>query len=189
LKNLSRKKLIIIGLISCLVVFLSFVIFHKTYSPITDVSETVPSVVFTHFRIPKIKVDTRVEYVGLTEDGAMDVPKGPADVGWYSLGTRPGEVGSAVVAGHRGWKQGKTAVFDDLDKLRKGDKVEVEDDTGKIISFVVTKIRTYDWDAYAPEVFTSTEGRHLNLVSCVGDWDKKTKSSTKRLVVFTDIVE
>jgi len=191
LKNLSRKKLIIIGLVFCLTVFLCFVIFHKTYSPIVvipDVSKTIPSVVFTRFRIPKIEVDTTIEYVGITEAGAMDVPKGPDEVGWYSLGTRPGDVGSAVMAGHRGWREGKTAVFDDLDKLRIGDKVEIEDDTGKIISFIVTKTRTYDKDAIVPEVFNSSEGKHLNLISCVGDWDKKTGSSTKRLVVFTDMI-
>ena len=45
-----------------------------------------------------------VEDVGLTPGGAMDVPKGPSDVAWFDLGPRPGEVGSAVIAGHEGWK-------------------------------------------------------------------------------------
>lgn len=168
-----------------------FVIFQKTYPPIAiipDVSKTVPSVAFIKIRIPKINVDTTIEYVGITEAGAMDVPKGPDEVGWYSLGTRPGDVGSAVMAGHRGWREGKSAVFDDLDKLRIGDTVEIEDDAGKIISFIVTKTRTYDKDATVPEVFNNSEGKHLNLISCVGDWDKKTGSSTKRLVVFTDMI-
>jgi len=167
---------------------LSLTVFSKkTPSPI--VAEQVKSAVLTRLKIPNINVDAKIEYVGLTEGGAMDVPKGPADVAWFALGTRPGDVGNAVIAGHRGWKQGKTAVFDDLDKLRKGDKVEVEDDTGKIISFIVTKTSTYDKDAIVPEVFTSDSGKRLNLISCVGDWDKVTQSSTKRLVVFTDIFE
>jgi len=65
-------------------------------------------------KIPKINVDSAFEYVGLTPQGAMDVPKGPAEVGWFKLGTRPGEIGSAVVAGHSGWKNGIPAVFDNL---------------------------------------------------------------------------
>lgn len=35
----------------------------------------------------------------------MDTPKSPFDVGWFRLGKRPGENGSAVVSGHYGkWK-------------------------------------------------------------------------------------
>lgn len=74
-------------------------------------------------KIPRINVNALVEYVGLTSDGAMDVPKGPAEVAWYKLGSRPGEIGSAVIAGHSGWKNNKKAVFDNLNKLKKGDKI------------------------------------------------------------------
>ena len=138
--------------------------------------------------IPRIKVDAKVEFVGLTPEGAMGVPAGPVDVAWFNLGTPPGVEGSAVIAGHRGWKNGKSAVFDNLDKLRTGDKVYIEDNNGKTIAFVVVDRKIYSPGASVPEVFESDKGIHLNLVSCTGDWDKSTKSSTKRLVVFTDIV-
>ena len=52
--------------------------------------------------IPSIGVDAGSEYVGLTADGAMGVPKDPSKAAWYSLGPRPGEPGNAVVAGHVG---------------------------------------------------------------------------------------
>ena len=81
-------------------------------------------------KIPAIDVDAAVEYVGLTSDKAMDVPKDPADVAWFNLGARPGENGSAIMAGHYGGK--KASVFDNLYKLRKGDKVSIEDDKGAI---------------------------------------------------------
>ncbi len=139
-------------------------------------------------KIPSIKVDATIEQVGLTPDGAMDVSKGPDDVAWFSLGPRPGEKGSAVIAGHRGWKGGRVAVFDNLDKLHKGDKIYVEDNKGKFVSFVVRETHIYDREAYAPEVFGSEDGIHLNLVTCVGAWDKLNKTSTKRLIVLTDIL-
>lgn len=143
--------------------------------------------VLTRLKIPSINVDALVEYVGLTKAGAMDVPKSPDTVAWYDLGPRPGEVGNAVFAGHYGWKNGREAVFDDLDKVRVGDKIYVEDDKGESIVFEVKSTRIYDREAIAPEVFLSSNGIHLNLITCTGDWDKIENSHTKRLVVFADL--
>lgn len=142
------------------------------------------------FKIPKINVDAAVEYVGVARGGAMDVPKKIEDVAWYASGTRPGDIGSAVLAGHYGrWKNGQGSVFDDLHTLQKGDFVSVEDDRGKTTTFIVRESRTYDEHADAITVFTSDDGQaHLNLVTCEGVWDPKTKSYPKRLVVFTDKV-
>lgn len=138
--------------------------------------------------IPSINVDAPIEYVGLTPDGAMDVPKERANVAWFELGSRPGENGSAVIAGHYGrWKDGVGSVFDDLNKLRKGDILYVEDDKGTIISFVVRESRSYDLNADASDVFYSNDGEsHLNLITCEGVWDEVSKSYSERLVVFTD---
>ena len=138
-------------------------------------------------KIPSINVDSSVEYVGLTPDGAMDVPKGPMEIAWFELGSRPGESGSAVIAGHYGWKNNIPAVFDDLHKLRIGDKVSVEDEKGVITTFVVREMKTYKKDEVAPEVFGSSDGgAHLNLITCTGTWSKADKTFSGRLVVFTD---
>ena len=135
-------------------------------------------------KIPKINVDAAVEFVALAPDGAMDVPKDQKDVAWFELGPRPGENGSAVMAGHYG---AKASVFDNLYKLRKGDKLYVEDDKGAVVSFVVRENRRYDPNADASGVFGSSDGKaHLNLVTCEGIWNKISKSYPKRLVVFTD---
>lgn len=138
-------------------------------------------------KIPAIGVDAAVIPVGLTPDGAMGAPEVPADAAWYNLGPRPGENGSAVIAGHYGWKNKKPSVFDNLYKLRKGDKLYVEDDNGMIISFVVDKLQRYDPEENVSAVFESNDEKsHLNLVTCEGNWDDNIKSYTKRLVVFTD---
>lgn len=137
--------------------------------------------------IPKIKVDSNLEHVGLTPQGAVAVPKGPASAAWFNVGPRPGAVGSAVIVGHFGWKDGIPAVFDNLHKLRKGDKLHVEGDTGETITFVVRELKTYGENEVAPEVFGSNDGKeHLNLITCQGVWNKTKKSYSKRLVVFTD---
>lgn len=138
-------------------------------------------------KIPRIKVDSAVEYVGLTPDGAVGAPKDSVRVAWFNLGPRPGENGSAVITGHYGRKNRKGSVFDNLYKLRKGDQLYIEDEKGVIITFVVRESRRYDPKADAPDVFGSSDGRaHLNLVTCEGAWDRVSKSYSKRLVVFTD---
>lgn len=138
-------------------------------------------------KIPSINVDAPVEYVGLISDGAMDIPKGTNEVAWFNLGARPGENGSAVIAGHNGWENNIPAVFDNLHKLRKGDKISVEDEKGAIITFVVREIRTYGKDETASDVFVSSDGKaHLNLITCTGVWNKAEKTRSERLIVFTD---
>lgn len=138
-------------------------------------------------KIQKMNIDAVIEYVGLTPQGAMGAPKEAASVAWFKLGPRPGEVGSAVIAGHYGWKDNIPAVFDNLHILEKGDKISIEDEKGQIITFVVRDIRSYDQNADARDVFESTDGKaHLNLVTCQGIWNKGKKSYSNRLIVFTD---
>jgi LPXTG-site transpeptidase (sortase) family protein len=137
--------------------------------------------------IPRIGVDAVLESVGLTAEGAVAVPKGPANAAWFDLGPRPGEVGSAVITGHFGWKDNLPAVFDDLSSLRAGDSLLVEDEKGVVTVFVVRELRTYGEYEDAPDVFSSSDGKaHLNLVTCEGIWNKSSKSYSKRLVVFAD---
>lgn len=142
----------------------------------------------TRLEIPIIQVDTSIISVGLTSEQAMDVPKNPTEVAWYSLGSRPGEIGSAVIAGHYNWINNVPAVFDDLHKLSKGDKIFVEDENGMTITFVVREIRTYKKDDDAFNIFTSNDNKaHLNLITCTGVWNYTEKTYTERLVVFTDM--
>lgn len=136
-------------------------------------------------KIPSINVDAAIEYVGLTSKRAMEVPKNTVDAGWFKLGPRPGEKGSAVIAGHFNGKNGEVGVFTNLYKLKGGDKLYVEDDKGTTITFVVREKRTYDL-GYADEVFSSSDSAHLNLITCDGVWDETKKSYSKRLVIFTD---
>jgi len=134
--------------------------------------------------IPKIDVETSISYMGLTASGDMEAPKTNEDAGWYKYGPHPGNTGSAVIAGHLG--VGNDAIFAQLDVLAKGDIVNVTDDRGQTASFQVTHTRTYAYDAEPSEVFNSTMGTHLNLITCEGDWNSATRTYSARLVVFTD---
>jgi len=137
--------------------------------------------------ITEIGVDSAVIPVGVTRDGAMDAPKGPDEVAWYNLGPRPGEIGSAVMAGHYGWQNNIPAVFDNLDKIHEGEKIYTQDENGAIITFVVREIRIYGMNDDASDVFFSNDSKaHLNLITCTGSWDDVEKTFSERLIVFAD---
>jgi len=137
--------------------------------------------------IPSIGVNALIEPVALTATAAMDTPKNPLDAGWYDLGPRPGETGSAVVDGHVDWYNGGGAVFANLDKLKAGDKIMVSDANGSVVTFSVRESLRFDPSADATAVFISNDGSsHLNLITCDGVWDKQAKQYSKRLVVFAD---
>lgn len=138
-------------------------------------------------KIPSIKVNAVIHPVGLMPDGSMGVPKSPRDTAWYMFGPKPGQKGSAVIAGHVNWLYGATGVFERLKNLKQGDTIIVQDDRGINTSFVVRESRAYEKSQNAADVFRSYDGSsHLNLITCGGIWDKISKSYSKRLVVFAD---
>ncbi len=137
--------------------------------------------------IPALNIDAAVAYVGNASDGSMDISPNQDDVAWYKLGPRPGEIGSAVIAGHYGSLRGKFSVFSDLSQLKKGDKLQVQDYKERLVTFVVRESRMYNPTADATDVFNSHDGKiHLNLITCEGAWNNAKESYANRRVVFTD---
>jgi sortase (surface protein transpeptidase) len=136
--------------------------------------------------IERIGVYAPVEFVGIV-NGVMESPIAAEDVGWYSLGTRPGEIGSAVFAGHVNWSGGKDAVFADLHTMQIGDLVSVTNNYGETDQFITRAIKQYPKDADASEVFISYDGlSHVNLITCDGEWNTELNTHDSRLVVFTE---
>jgi sortase A len=138
-------------------------------------------------KIPEININAKIESLGLAKDGSVAVPVGPSDVAWFDLSVRPGVPGSAVIDGHSGWKDNVEAVFDNLYKLKKGDKIYVQNSDGVTITFIVQSLQSYDAEAKVPAIFNSTDGfSHLNLITCDGIWNPITKTHSQRLVVFSN---
>ena len=189
-----RKKIVLVFLLFFLT--LSGIIAYDKLS-IQSLASTIaaPSVIGqdtsgdpVRLKIPILQIDAAVERVGVLLDGQMDVPKKSDNVGWFDLGSVPGSSGSAVMAGHFDGKNGSPAVFAKLDELKVGDKVIVERTTASPLVFIVKGTRVYD-PGFADEVFGQSDGSHLNLITCDGTWDGMKKSYSKRLVVFTDLVQ
>ena len=138
--------------------------------------------------IERTGVDAHIEHVGLTDDGAMDVPQEWENVGWFEPGTLPGEVGNSVIAGHYDSPTGP-AVFFELRELEPGDQITVVTDEDEQLTFEVTKTEmVLADDAPLEEIFGSSEDRNLNLITCDGIWDQSANMYDHRLVVYTTLV-
>lgn len=140
----------------------------------------------TRLIIPSINVDAAVQNIGLAADGSIGAPNGPYDVAWFDLGSKPGETGSAIISGHYGkWLSGANSVFDNLNKLKKGDKIYVKDDKGNTVAFTVQSSKIYNSNQTVPDLFKST-GKGLNLITCNGTWIQSQKTYSNRLVIYAE---
>ncbi len=138
--------------------------------------------------IPSISLAINLESVGIASNGAMDVPIGRNNGAWFNLGPRPGAIGSSVIDGHYGfWINGEPAVFNDLNKLNKGNLIRVVENNNMVVSFVVVDLKIYTPSQSDKNIFASTDNlSHLNIITCQGIWNPDNKTYSSRLVVFAN---
>lgn len=140
--------------------------------------------------IPALQVDALIESVGKDQTGAMDIPGKVEQVAWYGLGTAPGEVGNAVIAGHLDLADGSPAVFWQIGQLQIGDEVIVYNAANVEYRFQVSGSQRYAYNqAPVEDIFGFSLNSELNLITCAGAWDRHKRNYTSRLVVYTELVE
>ena len=138
-------------------------------------------------RIPAIDVDTGLQTLGLAGDGSIEVPSDPMSAGWWAEGSRPGQVGPAVILGHVDAKSRKRAVFYRLGDLRPGDDVFVDRADGTTARFEITRQGTYEKAEFPSDlVYYPTLESELRLVTCGGPIDPTTGTHRDNLVVFAE---
>lgn len=136
--------------------------------------------------IPKIHVNAAIRPAGINVLGQMSVPRSYTDVGWYKYGTLPGEIGSAVIAGHVNSGLGLDAVFTRLKELVPGDDIYVRAANGKELHFVVSTAETYPYkNVPGNAVFAAADAPRLNLITCDGAWVDNHTTYDHRLVVYS----
>jgi sortase (surface protein transpeptidase) len=138
--------------------------------------------------IPSINVHASIEYTGVGANNDMISPSHATDVSWYKYGTIPGEIGTAVIAGHYVGPRGEPGIFIDIAKLQKGSLLQVTDSNGVTASFAVSDIKTYNAINNHSEVFNSISGSHLNIITCAGEWDAVNRHYLDRTVVFAELI-
>jgi sortase (surface protein transpeptidase) len=134
--------------------------------------------------IPSIRVDAPLIGLGLDAHRALEVPKRFDVAGWWTGGTRPGERGPAVIAGHVDSKTGP-AVFYELGELRRGAAVIVRRRDGTSVRFTVQGSARYAKDHFpTARVYGPTRRPALRLITCSGQFDHSTGHYLDNTVVF-----
>ena len=143
--------------------------------------------------IPSIKVKAPVVQIGLEPDGAMEAPNGPDIIGWYTGSVAPGVAGNALVTAHVDWLdrstgKARTAVFWDINKLKKGDQVIVHAEENQKFTFLVkdSVLVKFD-DPDALKYLEPTETPTLTMITCEGDFDQSSRNYDKRRIVLTEL--
>ena len=148
-------------------------------------STTAPPI---RLQIPAIGVSAKIVDLGLDADGALQVPPltdaGVSEAGWYDLGPEPGQVGSAIIAGHVDSRQA-AGVFYDLGRLAPGDLVEVTLANGETVHFTVTSVHEYPKAHFpASEVYGPEPYQALRLITCGGAFDAATGHYLSNIVAY-----
>ena len=140
--------------------------------------------------IPSIGVSTgTLVELGKQADGSLEVPRDPAQAGWFRDGAAPGQFGPAVLAGHVDGNS-EPGVFYRLGELRAGASVLVTRADGSTAEFVVDKVERYPKDAF-PTVAVYSDTNHrseLRLITCGGDFDAGTGHYVDNVVAYAHLV-
>jgi LPXTG-site transpeptidase (sortase) family protein len=203
----NKKIFFIVSIIVLAVLFFGVVLVHAVfYAPVEQTSLPVVSKILINqniaeipvstpvvlaptpadpkqLRIPSIKVNAKIQYVGIAKNGKMATPNNFSDVGWFEYGTVPGNTGSAIIAGHVDNGLAFPAVFADLGNVIIGDDVYIDTNGGNTIHFKVTNIQAYDANAQTEEIFNQNDGNYLKLITCTGAWSILHRTHNQRLVV------
>jgi sortase (surface protein transpeptidase) len=165
----------------------------STDAPLSDVTESfakpLPKSNPTRLRIPKLFIDTWFVPLGLDEDGEMEVPSGYEEVGWYTYGPTPGEIGPAIVLGHVDSYEG-AGVFMYLGQLAQGDTFFVDREDGTTAEFRVTSLERYDRDEFpTKKVYGDLGYAGIRLITCSGTYDRESGLYDRVLVVYGALVD
>jgi LPXTG-site transpeptidase (sortase) family protein len=134
--------------------------------------------------IPAIKVDAEVNPRGVLPDGAMEDPKGPTEVAWYTFSALPNHAGNIVMAGHVDYINYGAAVFYNISKLKEGDEIQIDLENGERAVYHVTVVTSYE-AATAPvdEIVGPTDVETVTLITCGGTFNRVTRDYDRRTVV------
>jgi hypothetical protein len=137
--------------------------------------------------LPGSGVDAPVDPVGVQDDGQMAIPENVDRVGWYRFGPRPGDAGSAVLAGHVDDAEQGLGVLASLSSLQPGDEVQVTDSDG-----TATRWRVVSRELITKRALPLTElfGREgpprLTLITCGGPFLPEFRSYRDNVVVVAE---
>ena len=133
--------------------------------------------------IDTIDVSAPIVGVGVQADGQLEIPD-ETEVGWYRLGSSPGEQGASVLAAHVNWHH-VDGPFVRLRELDLGSTVTVTMVDGSTRSYSVVERQQYDKTALpADRIWTRAGPETLVLITCGGSFNPEIRRYRDNIVVF-----
>jgi LPXTG-site transpeptidase (sortase) family protein len=130
--------------------------------------------------------------VGITNDGNIDAPKNVNDAGWYDGSAKPGQDGAVFIDGHTSFSSSFKAVFNDLPKLKEGDKIIIERGDGKKFTYTVAKnenVARTDVDMKKALSSYGDSKQSLTLMTCTGKYDYQARTADSRGIIYATLDE
>ena len=137
--------------------------------------------------IPAINVNAYIQKVGVDQNKEVAVPNNLYLVGWFVDTVIPGEKGLSIIDGHVTGRI-NDGVFKNLIQLNDGDEFTIEYGNGEYNQFRVVEKKSLPKEQSAAVIFSQKPNieNQLNLVTCSGQFDAKTRSYSERLVVVSE---
>lgn len=137
--------------------------------------------------IPTISVSSYIQKIGVDQNDQISVPNNIHLAGWYINSAKPGSPGLSIIDGHVLGRY-NDAVFKDLIKLKPGSTFSVIYGDNSKKSFIVKEVillSVSDATAYLNNKDINIISQ-LDLITCGGNFDKKSQTYDKRVVVKSE---
>ena len=154
-------------------------------SPGPRIGRFLPASAPVALEIPSIGVESS-NFVDLQvgKNGTIDVPGSADEVGFYTGGPTPGQIGPAVLGAHVDSTNGP-GVFYNLGAVKPGAKIHITRQDKTRTTFMVDRVAVYPKDDFPTEaVYRGDFDRaEIRLVTCGGTFDR-VKHYLDNVVVF-----
>ncbi len=136
--------------------------------------------------IPDMNTSGFIQKVGIDQTGAIAVPANINLAGWYTNNVIPGNAGVSLIDGHSGGRY-QDGIFKRLAVLNPGDKYQIEFGDLSIKEFEVVSVTSYKVNEVIKHMLKKHAGidKQLNLVTCGGRYDAKTRQYVERVLVVS----
>ena len=140
-----------------------------------------------YIAMPSIGAEGFLQKVGVDQHKQVATPGNIFMAGWFVDTVRPGQQGLSIIDGHVNGIE-NAGIFKNLLKLKKGDAYSVEFGNGDKVDFKVKEVKEVPTAEAASILFSQDPEvtNQLNLITCGGKYDQKTRQYQNRVIVVSE---
>jgi sortase (surface protein transpeptidase) len=129
----------------------------------------------SRIKIPRFKVDSAIEAIGLLPNNQLDIPANPHNTGWYDIYDKPGFGGNALLSAHVDYFPNIIGPFKNLYNLAEGDEVIIVMENGEEYVYRFLRKERYPVNTIPMGELISApsrpEGKEwITLITCGGEF-------------------